>query len=100
MKTITICGKEYEIACSAFTYIQYEKIFHTSIFVLFLMLSALLHKPTNKVTATALIKIIAKNWSHSLKMVLKAIFPNNLVVFGFFTIEQSPDLQVNEPLHR
>ena len=32
MKTITICDKEYEIACNAFTRFQYKKIFEKGIF--------------------------------------------------------------------
>lgn len=32
MKTITIDGKQYEIDCNAFTYIQYRKIFNKGIF--------------------------------------------------------------------
>lgn len=32
MKTITICGKEYEIACNAFTRFQYKTIFGKGIF--------------------------------------------------------------------
>lgn len=32
MKTITICGKEYEIACNAFTRFQYKTIFRKGIF--------------------------------------------------------------------
>lgn len=31
MKTIEICGKEYEIECNAFTFIEYKKIFKTGI---------------------------------------------------------------------
>ena len=32
MKTITICDKEYNIECNAFTYIQYRKVFNRGIF--------------------------------------------------------------------
>ena len=32
MKTITICDKEYEIACNAFTRFQYKKVFGNGIF--------------------------------------------------------------------
>lgn len=32
MKTITICGKEYEIDCNAFTYVKYRKLFNRGIF--------------------------------------------------------------------
>lgn len=32
MKTITICDKEYEIACNAFTRFQYKTIFEKGIF--------------------------------------------------------------------
>ena len=32
MKTVTICGKEYEIACNAFTRFQYKKVFGNGIF--------------------------------------------------------------------
>jgi hypothetical protein len=32
MKTITICGKEYEIEGNAFTYIQHRKIFNKGFF--------------------------------------------------------------------
>lgn len=32
MKTITICGKEYEVACNAFTRFQYKTIFKRGIF--------------------------------------------------------------------
>lgn len=32
MKTITICGKEYPIACNAFTRFQYKKVFGKGIF--------------------------------------------------------------------
>lgn len=32
MKTITICDKEYEIGCNAFTRFQYKKIFGRGIF--------------------------------------------------------------------
>lgn len=32
MKTITICDKEYEIACNAFTRFQYKKVFGKGIF--------------------------------------------------------------------
>jgi len=32
MKTITICGKEYEIKCNAFTHIQFKKIFNRGLF--------------------------------------------------------------------
>jgi len=32
MKTITICGKEYTIACNAFTRFQYKKVFGKGIF--------------------------------------------------------------------
>ena len=32
MKTITICDKEYEIACNAFTRFQYKTIFRKGIF--------------------------------------------------------------------
>lgn len=31
MKTITICGKEYNIDCNAFTYIKYKSFFNTGI---------------------------------------------------------------------
>lgn len=31
MKTITICGKEHNIECNAFTHIQYKKIFNRGI---------------------------------------------------------------------
>lgn len=32
MKKITICGKEYEVSCNAFTRFQYKKIFGNGIF--------------------------------------------------------------------
>lgn len=32
MKKITICDKEYEVSCNAFTRFQYKKIFGTGIF--------------------------------------------------------------------
>lgn len=32
MKTVTICDKEYEIACNAFTRFQYKKVFGKGIF--------------------------------------------------------------------
>ncbi len=32
MKTITICDKEYEVACNAFTRFQYKKVFGRGIF--------------------------------------------------------------------
>lgn len=32
MKTVTICDKEYEIACNAFTRFQYKKVFGRGIF--------------------------------------------------------------------
>ena len=32
MKTITICGKEYEIACNAYTRFEYKRIFNKGIF--------------------------------------------------------------------
>lgn len=32
MKTITICDKEYNIDCNAFTYVQYRKVFNKGIF--------------------------------------------------------------------
>lgn len=32
MKTITICGKEYEIACNAYTRFEYKRIFKKGIF--------------------------------------------------------------------
>ena len=32
MKTITICDKEYEIACNAYTRFQYKKVFGKGIF--------------------------------------------------------------------
>lgn len=32
MKTITICDKQYNIVCNAFTYIQYRKVFNRGIF--------------------------------------------------------------------
>lgn len=32
MKTVTICDKEYEIACNAFTRFQYKKVFGNGIF--------------------------------------------------------------------
>ena len=32
MKTITICDKEYEISCNAFTRFQYKTIFGKGIF--------------------------------------------------------------------
>ena len=32
MKIITICDKQYEIECNAFTYIQYRKVFDKGIF--------------------------------------------------------------------
>lgn len=31
MKTITICGKEYEIECNALTYVKYKNFFKTGI---------------------------------------------------------------------
>ena len=31
MKTITICGKQYEIDCNALTYVKYKSIFKTGI---------------------------------------------------------------------
>lgn len=31
MKTITICGKEYDINCNALTYVKYKSIFKTGI---------------------------------------------------------------------
>jgi len=31
MKTITICGKEYEVDCNAFTYVKYQSIFKSGI---------------------------------------------------------------------
>lgn len=31
MKTITICGKEYDIDCNALTYVKYKSIFKTGI---------------------------------------------------------------------
>lgn len=31
MKTITICGKEFEIDCNALTYVKYKSIFKTGI---------------------------------------------------------------------
>ena len=31
MKTIEICGKEYEINCNAFTFIKYKSFFKTGI---------------------------------------------------------------------
>lgn len=31
MKTITICGKEYQIECNAFTQVQYKSIFKSGI---------------------------------------------------------------------
>lgn len=31
MKTITICGKEYNVECNAFTYVKYKQIFKTGI---------------------------------------------------------------------
>lgn len=32
MKQITICDKEYNIECNAFTYVQYRKVFNRGIF--------------------------------------------------------------------
>ena len=32
MKKINICGKEFNIDCNAFTYLQYKKIFNKGIF--------------------------------------------------------------------
>ena len=32
MKKINICGKEFDINCNAFTYLQYKKIFNKGIF--------------------------------------------------------------------
>lgn len=32
MKTITICGKEYPIACNAYTRFEYKRIFNNGIF--------------------------------------------------------------------
>lgn len=32
MKTITICGKEYEVACNAYTRFEYKRIFKKGIF--------------------------------------------------------------------
>lgn len=32
MKTITICDKQYNIECNAFTYIQYRRVFNRGIF--------------------------------------------------------------------
>ena len=32
MKTITICGKEYSIACNAYTRFEYKRIFNKGIF--------------------------------------------------------------------
>jgi len=32
MKTITICGKEYEVACNAYTRFEYKRIFNKGIF--------------------------------------------------------------------
>ena len=32
MKTITVCGKEYEVACNAFTRFQYKSVFGKGIF--------------------------------------------------------------------
>lgn len=32
MKTITICGKKYEIDCNALTYVKYRKLFNRGIF--------------------------------------------------------------------
>lgn len=31
MKTITICGKEFEVDCNAFTFVKYKNIFKTGI---------------------------------------------------------------------
>lgn len=83
MKKINICGKEFNIDCNAFTYLQYKKIFNKGIFEDFktisdfttmqVLITADLKEKNPEITETEIIKSISNSMLKYLDDYIEAV---------------------------
>ena len=83
MKKINICGKEFNIDCNAFTYLQYKKIFNKGIFEDFktisdfttmqVLITADLKEKNPEITEAEIIKSISNSMLKHLDDYIEAV---------------------------